>query len=198
MQYALNKNKEKIEETPSCGENMCPCCMTEVQAKCGQIKIWHWAHKNLDDCDPWHESETIWHREWKNIFPKDCREIVIGNHRVDVFYRGYYFEFQHSSISLKEMLEREEFYGTQLVWIIDKPDHQFVGGERLTKYGKPYVAFKWKWFSGLWAHSKRKLYIDFNNGSMLDIWSLYENGKGAGRYISKEEFKIKHKIYDVS
>jgi hypothetical protein len=26
--------------------------------------------------DPWWENETDWRRAWKNLFPKDCREIA--------------------------------------------------------------------------------------------------------------------------
>jgi hypothetical protein len=26
--------------------------------KCGQLKVWHWAHRSTRSCDPWWENET--------------------------------------------------------------------------------------------------------------------------------------------
>jgi hypothetical protein len=45
-------------------------------AKCGQIRVWHWAHRAIRTCDPWWEPETKWHRDWKNQFPEDWQERI--------------------------------------------------------------------------------------------------------------------------
>jgi hypothetical protein len=34
-----------------------------------------WAHFGRTNCDPWWENETPSHREWKNRFREECREI---------------------------------------------------------------------------------------------------------------------------
>ena len=44
-------------------------------AKCGPRIIHHWAHEGRRNCDLWWENETEWHRDWKNLFPLDCREV---------------------------------------------------------------------------------------------------------------------------
>jgi len=44
-------------------------------AKCGQHRMWHWAHWKSKACDPWWEPETEWHRSWKNQFPVAWQEI---------------------------------------------------------------------------------------------------------------------------
>jgi len=59
MLYALNKNEEKVRATPEV-KGVCPICSCLVVAKCGEIKIWHYAHRNKD-CDSWYEPETKWH-----------------------------------------------------------------------------------------------------------------------------------------
>lgn len=66
---------EKAEAQPK-AKGICPHCQSEMLAKCGRVKVWHWAHKGNPPCDPWWESETEWHREWKDRFPKEWQEIT--------------------------------------------------------------------------------------------------------------------------
>ena len=67
MIWAL-KERERIKAAPK-KEAICPTCLKEVIAKCGRIKVWHWAHKSKLDCDSFSEPETEWHINWKNNFP---------------------------------------------------------------------------------------------------------------------------------
>ena len=64
MKYALS-NKDRIEATPK-AQGICQCCGSELVAKCGTPKIWHWAHKGKRNCDHWWENETQLHRDWKD------------------------------------------------------------------------------------------------------------------------------------
>lgn len=86
--------------------------------------IHHWAHYRTRDCDPWWENETPWHREWKNLFPIECREVSHTAedgeiHRADIkTSTGIIIEVQHSTITDAERISREEFY-QNLVWILD-------------------------------------------------------------------------------
>ncbi len=122
MQFAL-VNGERSEARP--GERgTCETCGAEMVAKCGSRVINHWAHASKTDCDPWWENETLWHREWKNLFPEECREIhhVSSDgeiHRADIKTpTGIYIEIQHSPMSDFERIAREKFY-KNLIWIID-------------------------------------------------------------------------------
>ena len=45
-------------------------------ARCGEVRVRHWAHKGRRLCDPWWENETEWHRAWKDQFPADWQEVV--------------------------------------------------------------------------------------------------------------------------
>ncbi len=94
-------------------------------AKCGQHKLWHWAHKSRIHCDPWREPETDWHRAWKNHFPPDGQEVVHFDpdsgekHVADVkTAHGKVIEFQHSPMKPEELRSRESFY-VDMVWIVD-------------------------------------------------------------------------------
>lgn len=123
MQYA-DVNGIKSSPSPNL-KGKCFCCDSEVIAKCGSFKIWHWAHKDLKSCDPWWENETEWHRQWKNYFPKENQEIVHFDqktgekHIADVkTNNGVVIEFQNSPMSIEELESRESFYGN-MIWIIN-------------------------------------------------------------------------------
>ena len=103
----------------------CCLCGDDMIAKCGQYVQWHWAHKARITCDTWQESETDWHRYWKDAFPVDCQEVVHVDdmthekHIADVKTPGgFVVEVQHSPIADHEKLSRERFYKS-MIWIVD-------------------------------------------------------------------------------
>lgn len=103
----------------------CTGCQSKMIAKCGNINVHHWAHSNKVECDPWWENETQWHRDWKNLFPEEYREIVLFDsenleyHRADVYTKsGVTIEFQNSPLSIAELESRERFY-EKLVWVLN-------------------------------------------------------------------------------
>src|SRR6185295_7557657 len=61
----------------------CPVCDGEVLSRCGEINVWHWAHRAVTSCDPWMEAESEWHAHWKSLVPQAWIEVVIesGNIR---------------------------------------------------------------------------------------------------------------------
>jgi len=107
----------------------CPGCGGEVLAKCGELVQWHWAHRN-SECDPWSEPESAWHLNWKNRFPAEWQERVIGDHRADVLTPKGVIEFQKSTISTKTICEREQFYG-RMVWVVDASGFNLERSSRL-------------------------------------------------------------------
>ena len=121
MRFALSNN-ERIEPTKG-AKGVCPCCGSELVARCGEIKVHHWSHKKKCD-DHWWENETEWHRNWKNKFPKEWQEIIQRDesgekHIADVKTgSGWTIEFQHSPISKEERDSRDYFYN-KLIWIVD-------------------------------------------------------------------------------
>ncbi len=123
MRFAL-VNDEKANPQPKV-HGRCPHCGEEVISKCGRVKIWHWAHKSREVCDPWWENETEWHRAWKDNFPKEWQEISAldpetgETHIADVkTSHGMVVEFQHSTMPPEELAARERFYGN-MIWIVD-------------------------------------------------------------------------------
>ncbi len=121
MKFALFKD-ERIEATKG-AKGVCPSCGSELIARCGEIKIHHWAHKKKCN-DHWWENETEWHRNWKNQFPSEWQEIIQKDesgekHIADVkTSSGWTIEFQHSAISREERDSRDNFYN-KLIWIVD-------------------------------------------------------------------------------
>jgi competence CoiA-like predicted nuclease len=97
-------------------QGRCPKCGSEVIAKCGSIKIWHWAHKAKNDC-AWYSAESEWHREWKSLFPPSKIEVFINQNRADAIdATGRVWEFQNSYLNGEEIKEREQAY-ENLLWI---------------------------------------------------------------------------------
>jgi len=123
MRYALINNN-KVEAQPK-QQGLCPHCSEPVIAKCGSQKVWHWAHRSKANCDSWWETETEWHRAWKNNFPVGWQEISLidektgEKHIADVrTAHNLVIEFQHSRIDPKERVLREKFYKNML-WVVD-------------------------------------------------------------------------------
>lgn len=156
MIYAIRDGQKALPEPGARAQ--CPACGGDVLAKCGSIKVWHYSHIAAD-CDPWSEPETEWHLRWKGRFPPECREVVIGNHRADVrTENGVVIEFQHSSISAEEIVEREEFYGNKMIWVVDASrfaqNFEIFGSEKF---------FTWKRKQKKWLHSRRPIFFDLSD-----------------------------------
>lgn len=123
MKYSI-VNGEKTEAFKG-GKGICICCNSETIAKCGNINVNHWAHRDLSHCDKWWESESDWHRQWKNLFPVKNQEVIhydsvtgekhIADIKTD---KGLVIELQNSSISIQELYSREKFYGN-MIWIVN-------------------------------------------------------------------------------
>lgn len=122
MKYSLVDDELQEAQPGLIGK--CQSCDSPTVAKCGKLKIKHWAHKGKRMCDPWWENETEWHRAWKDQFPKDWQEIIhyaengekhISDVKTD---KSLVIEFQHSHINTVERQSREDFYG-KMIWIID-------------------------------------------------------------------------------
>lgn len=123
MRFALINNK-RVEAQPK-QQGLCPICSQPVIAKCGDKKVWHWAHRSIASCDSWWEAETEWHRNWKNNYPAEWQETVLFDeqtgekHIADVkTIHNLVIEFQHSAIKQEERISREKFYKNML-WVVD-------------------------------------------------------------------------------
>jgi competence protein CoiA len=122
MKFADVEGKRQEAQPRLSGK--CPKCGDAMIAKCGQHKVWHWAHRGTGPCDPWWEPETNWHRAWKNQFPEDWQEKIHWSgdgekHIADVKTEsGVVLEFQHSFLARDERESREKFY-QKMVWVVD-------------------------------------------------------------------------------
>lgn len=165
-------------------QGRCPVCREPVIAKCGDQRIHHWAHKSNKSCDPWWENETSWHRNWKNLFPKQWQEHVFTDsqtgerHIADVATpHNLIIEFQHSHISSDERKAREVFYTSEnrrMIWIVDgtrlKNDYKRFS-ENLETYSKKLkdgifeISNPKKIFNEEWCSSSVPVIFDFKGES---------------------------------
>jgi competence protein CoiA len=123
MQYAyLDGTKSEARKG---AKGVCIGCKKEVIAKCGAIKLHHWAHAVQATCDSWWENETQWHRDWKDRFPEAYREVAFYDaahqeyHRADIHTKdGITIEFQNSPLSTEELASRNKFY-KKIIWVVN-------------------------------------------------------------------------------
>lgn len=177
-------NGKKVEATPG-ARGVCRICGSELIAKCGEYKVWHWAHKAITDCDSWHEPETWWHRNWKNCFPIEWQEVfhtdssTSEKHIADIKTPfGRVIEFQHSPIKPEERVARENFY-KKMFWIVDgnrAPTNIDCFKSGLNKIDQEKALYRVKWGGASrlldsWGKSQVKVLIDF--GDHL-LWELIE------------------------
>ncbi len=185
------KNNERIVATPK-QKAICPVCNQEVISKCGEIKIWHWAHKLNLECDSFGEPESKWHLNWKNNFPKEQQEVVIGKHRADIRNKDkLIIELQNSPLATPEIIEREKYY-KKMIWILNGD----TIAKNLKLIGKwELITFHWKWFPHSWFLAKKPLFIDlsfFDKDILFKIEEINSEGFGCGRRISKTTFIIEN------
>jgi hypothetical protein len=169
MEYALY-NGLRTAAQPKL-KALCEHCGTEVIAKCGTKKIWHWAHTSMENCDSWYEPETAWHRNWKDVFGERCSEIRIVKenvyHIADVVNKdGIVFEFQNSSISSEMIAAREAFYGEKMIWIIN--GEAFKSGFRMQD--EEFIK-NWN-VSVLNEFESAQNYPSFHKGLVIEDWQL--------------------------
>ncbi|MEC5208318.1 competence protein CoiA [Vogesella perlucida] len=202
MKYALVEG-EKSEATPKL-KGTCSFCGSEMVAKCGRHKIWHWSHKSRAECDPWWESEGEWHRNWKNHFPEDWQEVIHidastgEKHIADVKSPyGLVIEFQNSNIKPEEKKSREDFY-KEMIWVVngsrdDLTEAYFNMGLNGPIQKNP-LAYQISWlgrgkFMENWGDSKSKVYLDFGKDH---VWRLVffdaKKKVGAVGPLAKEAF----------
>ena len=170
--------------------------------KCGRHKIWHWAHKSLVPCDTWLETETAWHREWKNKFNKEWQEIIHFDtetgekHIADVKTdRGLIVEFQHSAMKFEELESREQFY-KNMVWIVDgcrSDQNAFLFGQGLADpISVNPDAYSLQWFGTSkifedWMQATKPVFLDFGSDVLWRLVSFNSaTKKGVVEQIGRE------------
>jgi len=183
MKWGIN-NSKRIEATPK-AKGSCSLCGEKLIPKCGTIKIWHWSHKSLRDCDAWAEGETKWHLDWKNKFPVEMQEVIIGKHRADVkTSKGIVIEFQNSSISSEDIVKREEFYG-EMVWVLN--GKKLCSGLDLRRKNN-IITFRWKHPPKSWWNSKKPICIDLDG--LYEIRNENPDKYVLPEYVSETKSKL--------
>lgn len=156
--------------------------------KCGQLKVWHWAHRSIRSCDPWWTPETPWHRAWKNQFPADWQEIVHRSdsgekHVADVKTKSdVALEFQYSRLPPNERVAREAFY-RDMVWVVHAGvrDKAKVSQGIVMRIGQPPIYVVRSDACALlraWVGSGVPVYFDFGDDDP-HLWRLSRGGRNT-------------------
>lgn len=207
MKFA-NLDGRRVEPAPKLNAN-CSFCGSAVVAKCGKVRVWHWAHKTTKHCDHWWEPEKEWHREWKNLFPIDWQEQGRRDengelHIADVLTpQGLALEFQHSAISRDEVEIRTAFHGN-ICWIVDglrlensiKQFKEALGHAQVLNSSGAMVCELYHYDSRLvkkWSGLDAPVVFDFGIDDLWVIGRSLENSTlmySLGRSKLVEQFKL--------
>ena len=174
-------DKNRFQATPK-ARGICPACDVPLIAKCGRIKIHHWAHENLDHCDHWYEPTTKWHLDWQDWVKPEFREVYIPPHIADIqLPNKQVIEIQHSPISCDEARERENFYD-KMIWVFDAStfENGFRFFEKKSKItGNIYYSFYWKRPRLSIAESSKPVFLDFGEERIFQVKEFYLHEKGS-------------------
>lgn len=201
MKFALINGKKT--EAIKGAKGFCRGCGSELVARCGEVKVNHWAHKGRRNCDSWWENESEWHRSWKGQFPVEWQEIIQHDdsgekHIADVkTQNGYVLEFQHSYLNPEERRSRNAFY-RPLVWVVDgtrrktdKQQFQKALEESTTVIREPLI--KRMNFPDEcrllkeWHDSNALVFFDFQEAKETEqsmLWFLFPKTEATEAYIS--------------
>lgn len=195
MIYALNSENKRIIARPKT-IGICPICKGECLSKCGNIKVWHFAHKNKLECDTYAEAESYWHVNWKEKFPESMREVVIQHngckHIADIENNRLVLELQHSTISEEDIVQREQFYGN-MIWLFDlieKNDkEQFHVRHSKTDWCNKngyveiplngYITFHMNWGRKIYTKCNKPIFFDIGDG-LIEVKKIYPSAKTGG------------------
>ena len=177
-------------------------------AKCGDHRIHHWSHRAICNCDRWWETETEWHRGWKNHFPTEWQEVIRRaedgeKHIADILTAGgMVMEFQHSALRREEREARESFY-KKMTWIVDgrRRVHdraRFSECLRTASFALPNpLTLEIRHTQGAllrdWASSGAGVFFDFGDASEENdhlrfdtpiLWRVMPDNATGGVYVS--------------
>jgi hypothetical protein len=181
--YAIGESGETVRPERTGQRGSCPCCRQTVVAKCGEVKIWHWAHL-VAECDSWSEGETEWHLAWKTALaapPFDGRvEVPVerdgGLHRADVVLpNGLVVELQHSPIGTDEVGARECFYG-RMIWLFDAREAVARGKLCLCEGGGVHRQFEWAHLPHGIRSAQAPVLLDIGGGPLARLLEVPKKG----------------------
>jgi hypothetical protein len=190
MRWANVNGKKSLAEKGLQG--FCPSCGSELRPHCGKIKTNYWSHISSQDCDTWAEPETPWHSTWKNIFLPEEQEVVVKNHRADIKTSHCVVELQHSSISVDEIREREDFYGN-MIWVFDcrkqyRKDQ--ILHEPQTKHKEKGIFIQevwWRWSNPSILACTKPILLHLKKGFLLNIYGFGSSTRlGFGHLITSQ------------
>lgn len=179
MRFAVDADGTRLPAAPKT-RGYCPGCHNPVQAKCGEVLTWHWAHLTDGNCawDP--EPETPWHRGWKAEAPDDRQEIPLNGCRADIVSpSGLVIELQHSHLAGEHIRKREAAY-QHMVWLFDAQDAFTAGRLRLDRHpDRPindlYWTIRWDRPPAYPSQAKAPMFLHLDEHTLIWVGAWHDN-----------------------
>lgn len=198
MRFAVDPAGNRLAAAPRT-RGHCPGCNAPVQAKCGEVLTWHWAHLADTGCtwDP--EPETAWHRNWKSCAPTDRQEISLNGCRADIISpSGLVIELQHSHLPGEHIRKREAAY-RHMVWLFDAREPFAANRLRLNRHpDRPindlYWTIRWDRPPAYPSQATATMFLDLDEYTLIWVGAWYDNPddnakSGYGWVVTPEWFE---------
>ncbi|WP_460018102.1 competence protein CoiA [Lactovum odontotermitis] len=193
MLVALNENRKLInllEEIPERRQKFfCPACKSEVRLKCGLIKIPHFAHVSLQNCQSWSENESAQHLALKKaIFAWASQSVKTEIEKYlpeleqtpDLLMSDQIaIEVQCSRLSVKRLRERTLNYhshGYQVLWLAGQ---DLWLGETMSPLQKNLLYFSENRGFHYWE-------LDLERSCLRLKYLIYQNLRGQLSFLTEE------------
>lgn len=182
MQIALNTDgiRTLAYNAKNGNDYICPICGGSVILRQGSLNVDHFAHRSNECADNWHYDMSEWHYSMQTKFPEWQREVIVKfrgrTHRADVLHRNQIIEFQHSSIAIEELEDRNNFYnaaGYSVAWVFDVQEQFESGAIKIMDHDS---ALMYKW-----SNPKRFLHCfpqpkEYNKKLVIYLYWIDEDG----------------------
>lgn len=154
MLIALDENHNRIfiDDTITKRDYYCPSCGAPLIQRKGEVRQHHFSHQPSYLCtDSWEREYDMsaWHFEWQSRFPKNNQEVLLKwgetRHRADILIGRTVVEFQHSSLSITQFNNRNNFYqslGYKVIWVFDQID-AYMNGQLIRTDGEEGRSYQW-------------------------------------------------------
>jgi len=155
----------------------CQLCGNKMIAKCGDIRVWHWAHEaNISNCT--YKPMTQWHYDWQNRFDVELREIRRGNNTVSDILRSdgmVSIEFQNSPFDF-QYIQKKEANTPAVLWVVNLKE-QYERGQ-ISFENKTIVYSQPK---GVLCYCGN-LFFDFDSGKLCKVKNIKKDYNSGAKY----------------
>jgi competence CoiA-like predicted nuclease len=208
MTYAVDDKNELFEATPKT-RLKCPNCKKEVFSRCGEIRVWHWAHHVNESCEYSKIKDSSWRYEWIKKTSKEKVEKLVNGQVVDILGNNdAKVLFIGCKLSEQDIIEKESAFKNRIIWVLKSDEFKQLKIYRKDNDDRNgHYCFEWKKARIEWTCINRKIsFLFFDVGEEKEIYSRYNGFRESGylknrllyvKQFSGDEYEIFGEVVEI-